>query len=494
MIQISSPILIPEITHESRYETSVQEPVAGEQEKPPGFFAKLLKELKENPEANKETESPDKKSEVLSSLAQGSLVGSSNLEAGIHTEGVEGEADTWENVFSLLDETGSGYEPENISIDNAFAFIVNDLIKEPSKDSFPESGKDSSVPAAAQTTVLQAVTQALEQASFEKNLTQTTTRESSASQDASTGSNLAAKQSESNLELSRLNIKDRNAEALPKEVIAEIRQNRANGSPQGLASENSNPSFNKEEGKEDTRLRFHESDPLRFSDVRLSEARLSAAGKSRFTVRDLRTEQVFGKEGFKEANAGEKTNPLFQESLRAASSEIEIPVDLRLGKGLDAPKGTTGNISFEDALAKEIRENLSTDIVRDASFIIKNGGEGTIRLSLRPASLGDVKIHLQMSENKITGQIILQSSEAFRAFERELPVLERAFRDSGYGETSLEMSLAGDDGNYRERDLEAERLSFNPVFFGSRYESEDIQGQGGISAAYSEKRAVNLLV
>ena len=139
-------------------------------------------------------------------------------------------------------------------------------------------------------------------------------------------------------------------------------------------------------------------------------------------------------------------------------AEIEIPVDLSDSLAGEKAAGEPGDPSlqgrtFEDLLAAQLRGDLSTDIVRDASVVIRNGGEGTIRLSLRPASLGDVKIHLEMAENKITGHILLESNEALRAFQRELPVLEKAFRDSGYSETSLDMSLAqnGDSGSQGQR-------------------------------------------
>jgi flagellar hook-length control protein FliK len=99
---------------------------------------------------------------------------------------------------------------------------------------------------------------------------------------------------------------------------------------------------------------------------------------------------------------------------------------------------------LEDSLARELRGNLSTDIVKNATLIMRNGDEGTIRLALRPASLGYVKIHLEMTENKIMGRIIVESNEALRAFQKELPVLEKAFKDSGFMEASLDMSLAQD--------------------------------------------------
>ena len=139
------------------------------------------------------------------------------------------------------------------------------------------------------------------------------------------------------------------------------------------------------------------------------------------------------------------------DAIRQLHAENGIAVDLRSSGPMGEAQNARGAGSdflqsrfLEDALARELRGNLSTDIVKNATLIMRNGDEGTIRLALRPASLGYVKIHLEMTENKIMGRIIVESNEALRAFQKELPVLEKAFKDSGFMEASLDMSLAQD--------------------------------------------------
>ena len=206
-------------------------------------------------------------------------------------------------------------------------------------------------------------------------------------------------------------------------------------------------------------------------------------GKERLNieVRDLRTAEGQGGTSAVTENTVSLKTALESNFRQFSNTEIEIPVELDLHKGSAGGKADDSSITgtdrtFEDALAAELRGNLSTDIVRDAAVIIRNGGEGTIRLSLRPASLGDVKIRLEMTENKITGHIILKSSEALRAFERELPVLEKAFKDSGFSETNLEMSLASDDsangGAFGRREERQERDYLISALAASRYETE----------------------
>jgi len=118
--------------------------------------------------------------------------------------------------------------------------------------------------------------------------------------------------------------------------------------------------------------------------------------------------------------------------------------------GNDSPSSQgakAGPGSFADSLARELRENYNSDIVKRASVVLKDGGDGLIRLSLKPESLGAVKISLELADNRIAGHIIVESEEALRAFEKELASLEQAFRDGGFDGASLELSLSsGDSG------------------------------------------------
>ena len=215
---------------------------------------------------------------------------------------------------------------------------------------------------------------------------------------------------------------------------------------------------------------------LRKSAEHLQEARESRSRRGRHNIdfRDYRTGDI------REALYVDPAKS--QASLKPVGMELEIPVELKLS--FEKPEGEAAGKSgsppslgkgFEDALARELRGNLSMDIVRNASIIARDGGEGTIRLSLRPASLGDVKVHLEMTENRIIGVIVVESNEALRAFERELPVLEKAFRDSGFSETSLEMSLAQDGGNYAGGEERQEEDFYVPyqVMAASRYEESE---------------------
>jgi flagellar hook-length control protein FliK len=165
------------------------------------------------------------------------------------------------------------------------------------------------------------------------------------------------------------------------------------------------------------------------------------------------------------------------------------------GGGREAGPGNAG--AFENLLARGLEQDLSAGIVREARFVLRDGNEGTIRLSLKPESLGNVKIRLEMAENKITGHIVVESEEALRAFEREIHSLEQTFKDSGFQGAELEMSLAA---GYGGADQQWKREEAGPFLSGrlaaSRYEDlerTDAAGLGTPDAYRQGRNFINVL-
>nr|AGS52600.1 flagellar hook-length control protein FliK [uncultured bacterium contig00042] len=119
----------------------------------------------------------------------------------------------------------------------------------------------------------------------------------------------------------------------------------------------------------------------------------------------------------------------------------EITLDLRLpdfnGNSVGQSNAQTAweakaGSALENMLARELHQSFNGDIVRHASIALRDGGAGTIKLNLYPESLGKVKIHLEMAENKVTGRIFVESTEALNAFRKEIDALEQAFKDAGF--------------------------------------------------------------
>jgi flagellar hook-length control protein FliK len=138
-----------------------------------------------------------------------------------------------------------------------------------------------------------------------------------------------------------------------------------------------------------------------------------------------------------EAQSSAQTSPLTEAQGRNGS----------LG-GTVADGGVEKSQNF---LSRELQASLNGDIVRHASIMLRDGGEGAIRLSLKPESLGNVKIRLHMAENKVSGQILVETQEALKAFEEQVHNLEKAFEAQGYESAKLETSISGGEGRGERR-------------------------------------------
>jgi flagellar hook-length control protein FliK len=151
----------------------------------------------------------------------------------------------------------------------------------------------------------------------------------------------------------------------------------------------------------------------------------------------------------------------------------EINLDLRLpdqgqSSQLQNSWEVKSGVMLENMLARELHQNFNGDIVRHASVALRDGGAGTIKIALHPATLGNVKIHLEMAENKITGQIVVESKEALHAFRKEISALEQAFKDSGYASADLNLSLTADGSGEHGQE-------FNENDFSSRMAASSYQ-------------------
>lgn len=234
---------------------------------------------------------------------------------------------------------------------------------------------------------------------------------------------------------------------------------------------------------------------------RLDEARSRDRRRGvSFEVRDFRTVAGQTESALKtdqvQFRTGAETHLPLEDGPREISLELHLP-----NQGQDAPLAETtwegkASRAFEDLLARELHQNFNNDIVRHASMALRDGGEGTIRLALKPESLGNVKIRLEMAENKIIGQIMVETEEALRAFEREIHSLEQAFKDSGFEGANLEMSLAADSRGADQHWRDAEASQFLPEdLAASRYDAalERIEAPAAVDI-YQRTAAINVLV
>jgi len=257
--------------------------------------------------------------------------------------------------------------------------------------------------------------------------------------------------------------------------------NKMDGKKERSAAEvrSSIPSFDKENdgalyaGKKSGEESFNLRSKQEESRGRLDELRSrSRRDRAVFEVRDLRTETTV--EG-----AQTRSFTAVETAVGRAHNGApvqEITLELRLpnnnsgaSQNMAQTSWETGSGSaLENLLARELHQSFNGDIVRHASMALRDGGEGTIKIALKPESLGNVKIRLEMTENKITGHIVVESEEAMNAFRKEIASLEQAFRDSGFNSANLNLSLTADGRGAESQ--EREEGSYAPHTAASRYD------------------------
>jgi flagellar hook-length control protein FliK len=178
------------------------------------------------------------------------------------------------------------------------------------------------------------------------------------------------------------------------------------------------------------------------------------APEPKLSVLDLRRGSEAKREAALKAEA--KPDDTAKDSIREAKApgsdagrEVFRELSLDRGGSGESPAAAKAESSagrgqdFQSMMAERMREAWNGEIVQSAHIVLRDGDAGTIRLRLRPESLGNVKIELNLSENNISGRIIVESDEAKSAFERNMGELADAFKQGGFDSARLEVSVGG---------------------------------------------------
>ena len=181
----------------------------------------------------------------------------------------------------------------------------------------------------------------------------------------------------------------------------------------------------------------------------------------RLSVLDLRRSVESRKKYSTASAASEETakSPAIETKAPVNDSGREVFRELSLGAkvsadagGYPAPAKADGGPTqdFRSMLAERLRDAWNGEIVQSARVVLRDGDAGTIRMRLKPESLGNVKIELNLAENNISGRILVESDEAKSAFERNMSHLSDAFMQSGFTSARLEVAVGGGSGGSRD--------------------------------------------
>ena len=189
-------------------------------------------------------------------------------------------------------------------------------------------------------------------------------------------------------------------------------------------------------------------------DAAVASAKLNATlpTSEKIQVVDLRTEQEEAgktmKEGFsKQVTFDAKGNAEISLSLASADKTALSENGVQSGA-----EGLT-KADFASMLSKEL-ETSAGDLVKTGSIVLQNNSKGSINLILHPEQLGNVKIKLELSENQISGKIVVASREAYDAFKENISAIKEAFSASGFETGGFELAWggSGDGGSQNQQE------------------------------------------
>ena len=167
----------------------------------------------------------------------------------------------------------------------------------------------------------------------------------------------------------------------------------------------------------------------------------------KISVIDMRTEQVAEQIANPKDSAvtkeGAKKSDFVKTVEYDSNGNATISLSLK-GENQIVDNGVvqTSNQDFSSMLSKEIASSAN-DLVKTGSIILKDNNVGTINLILNPEELGSVKIKLEISDNQITGKILVASKEAYDAFNQNINLLKNAFIESGFTAGGFDLAFTG---------------------------------------------------
>ncbi len=157
----------------------------------------------------------------------------------------------------------------------------------------------------------------------------------------------------------------------------------------------------------------------------------------RFEIKDLRTEKVENpqtgdkivskitdKKDFNPSNTSDFTGK------GEVTMELMNTANANITSSSAQAAGADGS-TFQSQLAAAVQEN-APEFVKAGNIVLKDNNKGSINLILHPESLGNVKVHLSLSDKLITGTINVQSREAYEAFKESINSIKEAFAQSGF--------------------------------------------------------------
>lgn len=128
--------------------------------------------------------------------------------------------------------------------------------------------------------------------------------------------------------------------------------------------------------------------------------------------------------------AGEEKNT----ELRSDKSVFEstsLPTAIQSGKEAGIAENAALRHITKADLIRELKDQGSAEILREAKILVKDGQSGEIKLVLRPQELGTVKINLILENKHIVGRIFVENNIVKEALQTAFGDLKEVFAQQG---------------------------------------------------------------
>ncbi|MCR5217501.1 flagellar hook-length control protein FliK [Treponema sp.] len=188
----------------------------------------------------------------------------------------------------------------------------------------------------------------------------------------------------------------------------------------------------------------------------VKEQKLQKEGEAPFFTEDLKNAQQ-KKEGVftifdnrspdEKVSAIEENTQLKVEISEKESSSLDMTLNLNqqhVNQNLTSSVSQTAaadGSTFQQMLSQTISHN-APEFVKAGNIVLRDNNNGSINMILKPESLGNVKVSLQLSDKVITGQIVVATKEAFEAFKENLDTLRQAFQQSGFEDAQFNLTFS----------------------------------------------------
>jgi flagellar hook-length control protein FliK len=128
---------------------------------------------------------------------------------------------------------------------------------------------------------------------------------------------------------------------------------------------------------------------------------------------------------------------------------IRVDTAAAAGRQENGSGWTPAGAKTQSPLLRQLQEQLNGEVVKRAGIVVRDNGNGEIRLNLKPEHLGSVRIRLTLEDSHIVGKIFVENSSIREVFEQNVQNLQRAFKEHGYESASLEVSVG--DGKHQRK-------------------------------------------